>query len=90
MTQKPNIVVFFTDQQRHDTTGVHGCPLGLTPNFDRLARAGTDVHHAFTPNPVCGPARACIQTGAYASTNGTVRNGIGLNPDLPHLARELG
>ncbi len=83
----PNVVVFFTDQQRHDTTGVHGCPLHLTPNFDRLARAGTDVHYSFTCNPVCGPARACLQTGTHSSTHGTHRNGIGLTPDLPHLAQ---
>ncbi|MEM1098459.1 MAG: sulfatase-like hydrolase/transferase [Planctomycetota bacterium] len=87
--QSPNILVFFTDQQRHDTTGVHGCPLDLTPHFDRLARAGTDVHYAFTPNPVCGPARACIQTGTYASTNGTYINGLPLTRDLPHLATLL-
>ncbi|MEM7577509.1 MAG: sulfatase-like hydrolase/transferase [Planctomycetota bacterium] len=85
----PNLLVFFTDQQRHDTTGIHGCPLNLTPNFDRLAKAGTDLHHAFTPNPVCGPARACIQTGTYASTNGSYTNGIGLNPELPNLATQL-
>ncbi|MEM9752820.1 MAG: sulfatase-like hydrolase/transferase [Planctomycetota bacterium] len=86
MPRRPNVVVFFTDQQRHDTTGVHGCPLGLTPHFDRLARAGTDVHHSFTCQPVCGPARACLQTGAYATTNGSVTNNIGLNPELPNLA----
>ena len=85
----PNLVVFFTDQQRHDTTGIHGCPLDLTPNFDRLARTGSDLHYAFTPNPVCGPARACLQTGTYASTHGGVRNGVPLNPDLPHLAELL-
>jgi arylsulfatase A-like enzyme len=33
----PNVVVFLTDQQRWDTTGVHGCLMGLTPNFDRAA-----------------------------------------------------
>ncbi|MEM8783132.1 MAG: sulfatase-like hydrolase/transferase [Planctomycetota bacterium] len=89
IAKRPNLLVFFTDQQRHDTTGVHGCPLDLTPNFDRFARAGTDVHYAFTPNPVCGPARACLQTGTYSSTNGTVRNGIALNKDVPHLAALL-
>ena len=40
---KPNVLVFFTDQQRWDTTGVHGNPLDLTPNFDRLATHGTHV-----------------------------------------------
>ena len=35
---QPNVIVFFTDQQRWDTTGVHGNPLNLTPSFDRMAR----------------------------------------------------
>ncbi|WP_236254795.1 sulfatase-like hydrolase/transferase [Mucisphaera calidilacus] len=86
-TRRPhNVLIFFTDQQRHDVTGVHGCPLDLTPNLDRLARRGTDVHNTFSCQPLCGPARACLQTGTYATTNGTYRNGIGLNPDLPSLA----
>ena len=57
-TRRPNVIVFFTDQQRWDTTGVHGNPLDLTPNFDRMAQQGTDVHYSFTCQPVCGPARA--------------------------------
>jgi hypothetical protein len=40
----PNVIVLFTDQQRWDTTGLHGNPLGLTPNFDRLAQQGTHLH----------------------------------------------
>lgn len=35
--RRPNVIVFFTDQQRWDTTGVHGNPMDLTPNFDRMA-----------------------------------------------------
>lgn len=76
MSQQPNFIVFFTDQQRWDTTGVHGSPLDLTPNFDRLACAGTDVHYAVTCQPVCGPARSCLQTGLYATTTGCFCNGI--------------
>lgn len=30
---RPNVIVFFTDQQRYDTSALHGCPLDLTPNF---------------------------------------------------------
>lgn len=92
-SRAPNVLVFFTDQQRYDVTGVHGCPLDLTPNFDRLARCGTDVHYSFTCQPVCGPARACLQTGTYATTNGTYCNGIPLSNELPSLAtlfREAG
>ena len=49
MKKKPNVVIFFTDQQRWDTTGVHGNPCGLTPNFDKMAQEGTHVYNAFTP-----------------------------------------
>jgi len=86
---RPNVLVFFTDQQRHDTAGVHGCPLDLTPHFDRLARGGTDVHRSFTCQPVCGPARACLQTGTHATTNRTITNNFGLTKDLPHLADQF-
>jgi arylsulfatase A-like enzyme len=84
---KPNVIVFFTDQQRHDTTGVHGNPMGLTPNFDRLARAGTHLYHAFTPQPLCGPARACLQTGRYATQTGVFRNGIPLPETVDTMAK---
>lgn len=84
--RKPNVIVFFTDQQRWDTTGVHGNPLGLTPNFDRMAKCGTHLEHAFTCQPVCGPARSCLQTGLYATSTGCYRNGIPLRQDLPTLA----
>lgn len=87
LKRKPNVIVFFTDQQRWDTTGVHGNPLGLTPNFDRMARLGTDVHFSFTCHPVCGPARACLQTGLYGTSSGVFRNGIKLDPGLQTLAK---
>ncbi len=86
MNSRPNVIVFFTDQQRWDTTGVHGNPLGMTPNFDRLARQGTDAHYTFTCQPVCGPARACLQTGLYASESGCFRNGIPLPQDSVTMA----
>jgi arylsulfatase A-like enzyme len=85
-TSRPNVIVFFTDQQRHDTTGVHGCRLGLTPNFDRLAANGTHIFNSFTCQPVCGPARSCLQTGYYATQTGVWKNGFSPDPGLPTLA----
>ena len=87
--RRPNVVVFFTDQQRWDTTGVHGCPLDLTPNFDRMAARGTHVYHAFTCQPVCGPARSCLQTGLYATQTGCFHNGVPLPPDAKTLAHHF-
>lgn len=88
--KRPNIVVFLTDQQRWDSCGVHGNPLDLTPNYDRMARRGTHASLAFTPQPVCGPARSCLQTGQYATRTGVWRNGIGLREDAVTLAQVLG
>ncbi|MGN8644866.1 sulfatase-like hydrolase/transferase [Gracilibacillus sp. HCP3S3_G5_1] len=85
-SSKPNVVVFFTDQQRWDTTGVHGNPLDLTPNFDRIAQEGTHLYHSFTCQPVCAPARACFQTGKYATETGCFRNGIPLPMEEKTLA----
>lgn len=81
----PNVIVFFTDQQRWDCSGLHGNPLDLTPNFDRIAMHGTHVANSFTCQPVCGPARASLQTGLYATTHGTVTNGIPLTRDYPDM-----
>lgn len=84
--RKPNVIVFFTDQQRWDTTGLHGNPLGLTPHFDRWAAEGTHLYNTFTCQPVCGPARSCLQTGQYATTTGCTHNGVPLPADSRTLA----
>jgi arylsulfatase A-like enzyme len=83
---KPNVIIFLTDQQRHDTTGAQGSTLGLTPNFDRIARQGTHVAHSFTCQPVCAPARSCLQTGLYATQTGVWRNGCEPHRGLRTLA----
>jgi len=65
--KSPNILVFFSDQQRWDTVGAYGQTLDVTPNLDKMAKEGIQFDYAFTCQPVCGPARACIQTGKYAT-----------------------
>jgi uncharacterized sulfatase len=69
-----NVLVVLTDQQRWDSVGAYGCPMDLTPNLDAMAEAGVRFENAFTSQPVCGPARACLQTGQYATTHGAYRN----------------
>ncbi|MCL2740963.1 MAG: sulfatase-like hydrolase/transferase [Oscillospiraceae bacterium] len=85
--RKRNVVVFMTDQQRWDTCGFHGNPLGLTPNLDRAAADGTDLHLCFSNQPVCGPARAILQSGVYPTQNNTFRNGLALPKDSVTLAK---
>ncbi|MHA2005832.1 MAG: sulfatase-like hydrolase/transferase [Promethearchaeota archaeon] len=75
---KPNVIFLLTDQQRYDTCGCYGQTLNVTPNLDRLANEGVRFEYAFTNQPVCGPARAILQTGKYATETGCFRNAIGL------------
>ena len=89
----PNVVVFFTDQQRWDTTGLHGNPMELTPHLDRIGRSHTHLAYSFTCQPVCGPARAVLQTGLYATRTTCFRNGIPLpegSRTLAHYFSEAG
>ncbi|MEV4564371.1 sulfatase-like hydrolase/transferase [Nonomuraea sp. NPDC049419] len=81
---RPNVIVVFTDQQRWDTVGP------LTPNLDRMSRHGTQATVALTPQPVCAPARAALQTGRYATTTGVHRNGRVLPPEERTLAHHFG
>jgi arylsulfatase A-like enzyme len=76
-----NILLITTDQQRADTLGTEGCPLGATPRLDALAAEGTRYAGARTQNPLCQPARATILTGTYPSTHGVTCNGIDLAAD---------
>ncbi|MCL2106606.1 MAG: sulfatase-like hydrolase/transferase [Oscillospiraceae bacterium] len=85
----PNILFLFSDQQRHDTLGCYNPDIGFTPRLDQLAGEGLRFENAFTCQPVCGPARACLQTGLYATQTGVYRNGITLPPELPTVAGRL-
>ena len=86
---KPNIVFLFSDQQRWDTCGCYGQPVDTTPNLDRLAREGVCFKNTFTCQPVCGPARACIQTGKYATEVGCHTNHCLLPLDEKTIAHHL-
>ena len=90
MSHRPNIVVFCTDQQRWDTSSLHGNPMDLMPNFERLAREGTHLSRHFTCQPVCGPARASLQTGRYATETRCYRNRIPLDENATTLAKLFG
>lgn len=90
MKQKQNIVFFFSDQQRADTLGCNGQPLPVTPCLDRFAcEDAVNFSNAFTPQPVCGPARAMLQTGLYPTQTGCYRNAVSLPAEQKTLAGYL-
>ncbi len=87
--RSPNVVFVFSDQQRADTLGCYGQPLAVTPNLDRMAAEGVRFANAFTPQPVCGPARAVLQTGKYATETGCFRNAIRLPAGERTIAHDM-
>lgn len=75
---RPNLLLFFTDQQRHDFIGPSPDVPVRTPNLDRLAERGVRFENAVTPSPGCGPARACLASGMEYE-----HCGLSLNDDTP-------
>jgi len=69
-SERPNVIVITTDQQRYDTLGATGNEIIKTPNLDVLAERGVLFSHAYAQNPVCIPSRACLHTGRYTHQHG--------------------
>ena len=86
---RPNILLFFTDQQRADTIGAGGNPVIRTPSLDRLAREGVRFSSAYTPSPVCVSARCSLIHGQYAHNTGCAYNGDAMPTDRSSFMQAL-
>lgn len=64
---RPNVLFFFADDQRHDTIHALGNKDIRTPNIDRLVESGTAFTNAYimggSSPAVCSPSRACLFSG---------------------------
>jgi len=94
MYKKPNILLFFTDQQRGDTINALGNEIMQTPVMDSLCREGTAFNRAYTPSPVCVSARCSMHYGKYPFNTGCYDNGFpmphGKSPTFMKLLTEAG
>ena len=94
-SSQPNILFIFTDQQRLSTLGWYeDAPwngLCKTPTLDRLREQSVLFTNAYTPCPLCSPARASVMTGVYPIGHGVTDNVDTFNsnvmelPDCEHL-----
>ena len=85
----PNILLFFTDQQRADTVAALGNPIIRTPALDRLCREGTAFTRCYTPSPVCVSARCAMLTGLPPHRTGCVDNNTPVAPDVKSFVERL-
>ncbi|MEX0278862.1 MAG: sulfatase-like hydrolase/transferase [Ruegeria sp.] len=58
-----NLLVIMSDEHQARAMGCAGHPFVQTPHLDALASRGTRFTNAYTPCPICVPARACFATG---------------------------
>lgn len=82
-----NILFLMADEFRFDAAGFMGNAVARTPHLDRLARRAFISGNAYTPAPVCVPARQCLATGKYPLHIGCERFGDDIAPGSQTLAR---
>lgn len=63
-SEKPNILIIFTDDQGYADLACYGNEKNKTPRLDQLAEEGTRFT-SFYSQTVCGPSRSALLTGRY-------------------------
>lgn len=89
---RPNILMISADEWRADALGCAGNPLLQTPHVDRLAARGIRFTNAYTPAPMCVPARVSVLTGQVPRVHGAMTNGLTPtdNVSIAALLRDAG
>ncbi len=85
----PNVLILMADQHASNASGPNGHPLVTTPNLDRLASGGVTFENAYTPYPLCVPARMAFMTAKNIQTLGIWDNGVPLGEDEPTWAHRM-
>lgn len=64
-SERPNIVLIFSDDLGWKDVGYQGSDFNETPNLDRLANEGMVFTAAYAAAGNCAPSRACLLSGTY-------------------------
>ena len=65
MNNKPNIVIYFTDDQGYGDLSCMGAKDFSTPVLDRMANEGVRFTDWYSNSPVCSPSRASLTCQRY-------------------------
>lgn len=87
--KKPNVLILMSDEHRADVSGFAGDKVIRTPNLDWLAETGAVFNNAYTPSPVCIPARQSIMAGQYPRTTGCEHFHQDLSPEYMTYSRRF-
>lgn len=89
MSRPPNVLVLMSDEHRADVAGFSGDPVVRTPRLDALAEGAVVFENAYTPSPICVPARQCLATGMLPRHLGVEVMGQDLEPGAMTFARRF-
>ena len=89
MPQRPNFLVFITEQHRGDCLEAEGHPCLLTPNMDGIGAGGTRFRRAYSTCPTCIAARRSFLSGQFPATHGMVGYRDGVEWDAPPTVAEV-
>ena len=84
MSERPNVLVIMTDQQKATASHLYGNTFCETPSMERLANEGVLFEGAFTPHPLCVPARISLWTSQFPHSHGGRRNQTLMPEDATH------
>ena len=77
------------DQLTPSALPFYGNPVTHAPAMSRLADSGVVFDAAYTPSPLCSPARASLLTGQLPSRTGVYDNAAEFGAHLPTFAHYL-
>ena len=84
-----NLLVIMSDEHQSRAMGCAGHPFVKTPNLDNLAARGLRFTNAYTPSPICVPARAAFATGRYVHRNRLWDNAMPYTGNIPGWGHAL-
>ena len=93
MRKPPNILILMADQLAPHYTGTYGHELVKTPNMDALAEKGCLFDAAYTPSPLCAPARFSFMSGQLPFNIGAYDNAAEFSSSVPtfnHYLSQVG
>ena len=73
LAEKPNFIVFLTDDLGWGDLGCYGHPHIQTPHLDQFAKEGVRFTQAYAACGVCSPSRSSVLTGRTPYRNGVWR-----------------
>jgi choline-sulfatase len=90
VSDRPNILLLFSDQHASRVTGCYGDPVVRTPHLDSLASGGVTFANAYCPSPICLPSRMSFLTGREPVHQACWTNHDILPSGIPTYAHALG